>query len=293
MGENERMRDISLIKSLVGDSLREEELKCVDCYVDKNLGLFIPSTGRCQYAERINHTHPAYMIGIVFDPEKAGICPGIERKDNHYYAAIVSPDIPHNDFEETYYYCIMINREYFDQQYERYTSEKPYFEGKEFVICSDILKTLNTFAFEYTKNMKNSGITLEAQTTIITHWIIRSVLGENMDMRRISDNYAVARAQQYIEQHFGEAVTVGVLAELGHMSESGFNRIFKKEINKTPIKYLKEIRVEKSKTLLRRMEIPMTEIAERCGFGSSAHFAAEFKRITEVTPSKYRESYKH
>ena len=109
--------------------------------------------------------------------------------------------------------------------------------------------------------------------TIITHWIIRSILGENMDMRSISSNYIVARAQHYIEEHFNENITVSQLAQLGHMSDSNFNRMFKKETAQTPIEYLIIIRVQKSKTLLRRKDIPITEIAMRCGFGSSAHFA--------------------
>ena len=288
------MKDFSLIKSLVGKSLRDEELKYVDCYVHSKLGLFIPSVGKCGYAQRKDHTHPTYMITILFSTEELDIKPSIEIKKNHYFSTILSPDIPHNDISEefNYYYCILIDKDYFKQEYKRYTDENPYFEWKQFSMCSDILKTLNTFAFEYTKNMQNSDITLDAQATVITHWIIRSILGENQGMRSISSNYTVARAQHYIEQRFDENITVSQLAESGHMSVSNFNRIFKKEINLTPINYLNEIRIEKSKTLLRRKDIPITEIAAKCGFGSSAHFATNFKRLTNVTPSVYRDSYK-
>ena len=172
-----------------------------------------------------------------------------------------------------------------------YTNEKPYFNWKEFSICHDILKTLNTFAFEYSKKMQNSDITLDAQTTIITHWLIRSILGENYDMRAISSNYAVARAEHYIEQHFSRTITIKQLAELGNMSPSSFNRVFKKETKLTPIEYLIEIRIEKAKKLLRRKEITITEIAMRCGFSSSAHFSSTFSRILNITPSEYRDSY--
>lgn len=94
-----------------------------------------------------------------------------------------------------------------------------------------------------------------------------------------------------IEEHFNENITVSQLAQLGHMSDSNFNRIFKKETAQTPIEYLIEIRVQKSKTLLRRKDIPITEIAMRCGFGSSAHFASSFKRIMNISASEYRDSY--
>lgn len=110
-------------------------------------------------------------------------------------------------------------------------------------------------------------------------------------MRAISSNYAVARAQHYIEQHFSENISVKQLAELGNMSISSFNRIFKKVNKLTPIEYLIEIRIEKSKKLLRRKEIPITEIAMRCGFSSSAHLSSSFSRLLNITPSEYRNSY--
>ena len=287
------MEDFELVKSLIGESVTEEDLKYVDCYVHKKIGLFIPSLGACQYAIRPSHTHPSYMVIIVFSHDSFKIEPCIEIKETHYLATVLSPNIPHDDLAgpPAHYYCILIDKEYFEEQYKMYTEEKPDFNGKQFAICHDILKTLNTFAFEYSKKMQNADITLDAQTTIITHWLIRSILGENYDMRAISSNYAVARAQHYIEQHFSESISVKQLAELGNMSISSFNRIFKKVNKLTPIEYLIEIRIEKSKKLLRRKEIPITEIAMRCGFSSSAHLSSSFSRLLNITPSEYRNSY--
>lgn len=287
------MDDFEVIKSLIDESVTEDDLKYVDCYVHNKLGLFIPSVGPCQYASRPFHTHPTYMFIITFSLDSIKLEPSIEIKETHYFATALSPNIPHKDFEEPlpHYYCILINNEYFEEQYKMYTDEKPDFNWKQFAICHDILKTLNMFAFEYSKKMQNADITLDAQTTIITHWLIRSILGENYDMRAISSNYAVARAEHYMEQHYSESIIVKKLAELGNMSVSSFNRIFKKETNLTPIEYLIEIRIEKSKKLLRRKEIPITEIAMRCGFSSSAHFSSSFNKLYNKTPSEYRNAY--
>lgn len=283
------MRDFSVIQALIGKGVRQEELKYVDCYVHQTLGLFIPSMGACGYARREGHCHPSYMIVIVF-PDT-----GDRRmeKKNQYPAVVLSPDIPHSDLpEQTRYYCILIDKNYFERQYGLYTSQKPYFEHQKFMVCGDILKALNTFAFEYSKKMQNAEITLAAQATLITHWLIRSILGETMDVRSISSNYEVGRIQQYIELHFEQNITVGDLARLAHLSESGLNRLFKKETGLTPMEYVIETRIEKSKTLLRHKEIPITEIAMRCGFGSNAHFTSCFKRLLGVSPSEYRQAYR-
>ena len=172
-----------------------------------------------------------------------------------------------------------------------YAEEISVFDGKQFEVCSDVLKALNTFVFEYSKNMMNSDVTLEAQTEIITHWLIRSIFGETLDMRVISSDYSVARAQHYMEQHYMDNITVEKLANLGYMSKTSFNRRFKKEIGITPIEYLIEVRIKMAKLMLKRKENQMTEIAMRCGFGSSAHFSSCFQKHVGLTPSEYRDRY--
>ena len=158
-------------------------------------------------------------------------------------------------------------------------------------MCSDILKALNTFAFEYSKSMLNSDITLDAQAEIITHWIIRSIFGETLDLRAVSADYSVARAQHYMEQHYMENITVAKLAALGYVSTSCLNRRFKNDNGITPIEYLIEIRIKRAKTLLKRKNIPITEIALQCGIGSNSHFSSCFQNRTGVSPSEYRDRY--
>lgn len=278
------MKDFELIQGLVGSNVTEEELKYIDCYVRPQLGIFIPTAGSCGYASKSNHSHPSYMIVIYFEES-------IE-KQFHYHAKITSPEIAHNDMTEQHYYCLLITKSYFEKRYKMYSDSLPIFKEHSFALCSDILKALNTFAFEYSKSMMNSNITLDANAEIITHWIIRSILGENLDMRAVSDDYSVARAQHYMEQHYGENITVSRLAELGYVSSSCFNRRFKKEIGMTPIEYLIEIRIKRAKTLLRRKNISITDIAIRCGFGSSAHFSSCFQNRIGVTPTEYRNKFK-
>lgn len=277
------MKDFAIIKKLIGESVTKEQLFAVDCYIHKKLGLFIPSMGECGYAQKYDHAHPSYMIIIYFSDT--------ESKINQYPAKIYSPEVPHSDSEDLHYYCILIDKNYFEQQYRLYADNIPEFTPLNFKMCSDILKTLNTFAFEYSKSMKNMNITLEAQATIITHWIIRSILGETLDMRAVSADYSIARAQNYMEQHYAEKITSETLADLGYISVSSLNRKFKLETGKTPAQYLIELRIKKAKIMLRRKNIPLTDIALQCGFSSSAHFSTSFISHTSITPSEYRKKY--
>lgn len=284
------MRNFDIIKSFIGKDLQENELKNVDYYVTKNMGLFIPTMGLCGYSQRENHSHPSYMLVIFFNKDTQELLTE-KASDAYYDGYITSPDVCHNDFEFGDYYCVLINKEYFEEQFLLYSDSIPKFENRHFSVCHDILKSLNTFAFEYSKKMINSHITLNAQATIITHWLIRSVIGENLDLRAISSNYRVARVQHYLEGRYSENITIAKLAKILNMSESSFNRLFKKELGITPFEYLIELRIEKSKILLRRKENSVTDVALRCGFSSSSHFSTAFAKITGTTPTDYRSKY--
>ena len=49
-----------------------------------------------------------------------------------------------------------------------------------------------------------------------------------------------------------------------------------------------ETRIEK---LLQENELPVTQIAEQCGFNDSNYFSTVFKRVKGMTPQKYRKHF--
>lgn len=273
-------------RNLIGNNLSENDLNCVECYVHNHIGIFIPSIGFCQYSIQKGHTHPSYMVIIAFDTEG-------KNDHRHFKASILSPSIPHEEISDYYkhYYCIMIEKDYFESQYLLYQSECPSFEWFPFLLCNDVLKSLNLFILESEKDMPNSTITLDAQEIILTHWIIRSILGENYDMRGISSDYDIARCQHYIEQHYSEKISIKTLCDLTCSSSSTLNRSFHKEMGMTIMSYVLLVRMEKAKMMLKRSEKTIIEIALGCGFGSSAHFSEVFGEKEHMTPSEYRKLY--
>lgn len=271
----------TLIEQLAGEPV-EYKVSMFDCYVREGFGIFIPIFEDA-HEEHLKYKHPSYEITINFDTNS--------EKLQCYWATITSPDVLHKREIGRHCYSLLIEKEYFEKRFLMYAEEVPVFEEKKFEFCSDILKALNTFVFEYSKSMLNADITLDAQTEIITHWLIRSIFGETLDMRAVSLDYSVARAQHYMEQHYMDNITVEKLAHLGYMSKTSFNRRFKKEIGITPIDYLIEVRIKMAKLMLTRKSNPITEIAARCGFGSSAHFSTFFQKKAGMTPSEYRDKY--
>jgi AraC-like DNA-binding protein len=73
------------------------------------------------------------------------------------------------------------------------------------------------------------------------------------------------------------------------ISRSTLHRLVKAEMGKSPQDYVRFIRVEAAKVLLKQ-GYTITETAEKCGFSQTAYFSRLFKQATGVTPSEWRES---
>jgi AraC family transcriptional regulator len=92
----------------------------------------------------------------------------------------------------------------------------------------------------------------------------------------------------YIDAHLGREITLADLAKLAGMSQFHFGRLFKQSLSLSPYQYLLQQRVERAKTLLKRTDKPIVEIALDCGFNSHSHLGRKFRQLTGMTPKTYR-----
>ena len=98
----------------------------------------------------------------------------------------------------------------------------------------------------------------------------------------------VARVIQSLEQEYQRNWRVAELARLAGMSRSTFIRTFEGAVGHPPIDYLIRRRVAAAMELLRGTDRPVTDIALEAGFSDSNYFARQFRRVTGMTPSRYR-----
>lgn len=97
----------------------------------------------------------------------------------------------------------------------------------------------------------------------------------------------IREAKIHIDRCFSESITVRTLAAKAQMSEVHFRNEFKRCFGSSPLSYLKSVRIENAKHLLRSGYHTVTEVAMDCGFESTSYFSSEFKRMTGKTPSEY------
>jgi AraC-like DNA-binding protein len=72
------------------------------------------------------------------------------------------------------------------------------------------------------------------------------------------------------------------------LSPRYFSRVFKAETGTTFEKYLLQLRLEKARDLLRYTALPIKQVGQEAGFGSSAYFFEAFKRMSGLAPERYR-----
>jgi two-component system response regulator YesN len=97
----------------------------------------------------------------------------------------------------------------------------------------------------------------------------------------------------YINRLYSQNISLhDVAAEIG-VTPSYLSRIFKKDMKKTVVEYLNQIRIEHAKKLIREGGARLSELAGLVGFNSNTYFFTVFKQTTGKTPMQYRQKEKH
>ncbi|MFJ1704146.1 GlxA family transcriptional regulator [Kitasatospora sp. NPDC088346] len=86
--------------------------------------------------------------------------------------------------------------------------------------------------------------------------------------------------------------TVARMARLATMAERTFARRFAASTGVPPLRWLLEQRVLAAQRLLEETDLPVDEIAVRCGFGSAVSLRPVFTRRVGVAPREYRRSFR-
>lgn len=287
--------ELAKIQELVG-KVSEEDLKYVDAFVSDYLGIFIPSVGFCQYAIRVGHTHPSYSFVVFFTAEQNFLKTAITLPDGHYLGACLSPDLPHQEEETdtfTRYAALFIDPDFFKRLRQNYVTTQPtqpYF-WQQFPVSPDTMSDIKRFIDQCDRPEKAARPFLNTLAELITHGLLRGLYQENDPSQQVAIKLDVAAVIDYMEDHFGEKLTVAALAKKMGLSPSQFTRRFKQETGFSPMDYFLGLRFKKAQKLLRSGSKSMTEIAQDCGFGSTAHFSAAFRKHTHLSPTDYQQLY--
>lgn len=104
-------------------------------------------------------------------------------------------------------------------------------------------------------------------------------------------NPAIQSVLEYIEVHYAEEITLENLCEAaGGLSEQYLCRLFKSTVGQRPIEFILRKRIDTARAYLDKTDLPISDIAVKCGFNNTSYFYRNFKKFTGTSPLTYRQN---
>jgi len=100
---------------------------------------------------------------------------------------------------------------------------------------------------------------------------------------------AVDRAVEFLHARACDHISLEDASRASGVGLFHLIRLFQKHLGLTPYSYLTQVRIAKSRQLLRLGE-PVAQVALDVGFADQAHFTKRFKQFTGTTPALYARS---
>lgn len=116
------------------------------------------------------------------------------------------------------------------------------------------------------------------------------VISKNKVLQEKNENGPIKLTINYMNEHYEEQLTIGDLARLTFMTQSSFCRAFKRETGLTPSGYLRNLRIELAKNILKTSSYLIKDVARTVGIADELYFSRLFKNSEGISPTIYRKN---
>ena len=141
------------------------------------------------------------------------------------------------------------------------------------------------------EELKNSMKTIQTLEEIKNYirMLLKKIIGvrDTISGRRYSDIIEIAK-DQIRKTYMSDEISLNTIAAEVGMSPSYFSFIFSKEMGKTFVEYLTEIRMDRAKELLMCSSMKTSEIGYEVGYKDPHYFSYIFKKTQNCTPKEFR-----
>ena len=110
------------------------------------------------------------------------------------------------------------------------------------------------------------------------------------DSRANIKDERLKRAIIFIESHYFDKIAFPQIVASAGVNQTTVNELFRSEMGTTPMEYLWSFRIRVAKKHLEFTEVPIKDVAARCGFATVQHFGRVFKEHTNQTPAQFRKN---
>ena len=235
------------------------------------------------------HSHNAYEIYLLISGKTTYLLNEDICNMKEGEIMLISPGVFHKTQSESRRrFLFEIKESYLDKYFTK--------EGKEF-----ITKPFKTPHLKPSSEQFNKIISLLNELTTVIQTETDKTLSLTLEIFKILSECPVAvkdltpseklveKIIDYINNKYNEINGIEEVAEKFFVNKSYFCRLFKKNTGISFVKYLNNVRLKKSATLLIYSNKDVSEIATACGFNSTSYFCNVFKNEFHQSPLEYRE----
>jgi transcriptional regulator GlxA family with amidase domain len=101
----------------------------------------------------------------------------------------------------------------------------------------------------------------------------------------------ILKAQQYIERHIDERLSIDTLSKKVAVSRRSFERRFRQATRNSVLEYIQRVKIEAAKRQFETSRKLINEVMYDVGYTDTQAFRELFKKITGLTPIEYRNKY--
>ena len=128
---------------------------------------------------------------------------------------------------------------------------------------------------------------LSAKARLLEIWRLLFLMGEKSTAAADDGIEKMKTAMEYIRTEYAAPLTLADMAGKVGLNRDYFCRFFSSVMHITPFTYLLRVRIDNACRLLRK-QLPVSEVAEKCGFNSFSYFSKRFKELIGCTPIEYK-----
>lgn len=152
-----------------------------------------------------------------------------------------------------------------------------------------LIKTLvqeSSAGIPYTDSLMLCLLTETVIRLLQSHYTVTKSLPTNVARQNYRDEL-FARILAYVESKLYEPLTIAEICQQFSISRSSLQLLFKNAVDQSPKKYISDMKLERSRQMLRENKYTVSEISLKLGYSSIHYFSNAFTQKYHISPSEY------
>ena len=121
--------------------------------------------------------------------------------------------------------------------------------------------------------------------------LLEQYSGNVPGIEKVENEHASNHVKQlmaYLAEHYADKIRISEIADEMDINRSYLSNSFRKMTGSSPSDYLMKLRMEKARSLLKKTNYPIGQIAGEVGYSDALAFSRQFKRYFGQNPRQFR-----